>query len=591
MDGIATTNSVRDGQRKSMISVTALLRDQMTVRRLRLAGGLVMLAYLAGHLVMHSLGNISLQAMESATHVHDLVWHSTIGTVVLYGAFAIHFALALWALYARDSLRMGFGEWTRLLLGFTILPLLIHHFAAGRYVYSAFDVQRTYDVVFTVYFKFVPFWGWRQIVVLLIAWTHGCLGIHFWLRPRPRYRRLLPVFLVVATLLPVLALLGIWQGARDVLALAQANPEWLAAVAEQGAVRNPEVGGATATLKLQLYWTYALLVGGTIAARVVRGLVKRRRGSISIEYPSGQSVRVPRGWAILDASRYGRVPHAAICGGRGRCTTCRVRVLRGFASLPPPEPSEQAALERLRAGPTVRLACQLRPSADVAVLPLLPPGVMDDARRQRGSPVGNDERFVAILFVDIRRSTALVEARAPYDVVFLLNYFFEAVAGAVVEAGGLPNQFLGDGMMAIFGVATAPKLACDQALRAMALIQHRLDEMNRRLANELQEPISVGVGIHAGTVILGELGYSEHFLLTAIGDTVHVAARLQDLTKDFKAPAIVSEIVLSTAGVEASPFPHHQIRVRGRDALLDIRVVSDAKAFSIPASEPARAVA
>ena len=83
---------------------------------------------------MHALGNVSLEAMESATRLHDFVWHSAIGTVTLYGAFAIHFALALWALYARDSLRMGIGEWTRLILGFAIIPLLIHHFAAGRLV-------------------------------------------------------------------------------------------------------------------------------------------------------------------------------------------------------------------------------------------------------------------------------------------------------------------------------------------------------------------------------------------------------------------------------------------------------------------------
>lgn len=143
----------------------------------------------------------------------------------------------------------------------------------------------------------------------------------------------------------------------------------------------------------------------------------------------------------------------------------------------------------------------------------------------------------------------------------------------------MPNQFLGDGMMAIFGVEAAPKAACDQALRTLALIQRRLDDMNMRLANELQEPISVGVGIHAGTVILGELGYSEHFLLTAIGDTVHVAARLQDLTKDYGSQAVVSEIVLATAGVDVSGLPHHRVSVRGRDAPLDVRVVSDLQAI------------
>ncbi len=150
-----------------------ILRDQMTYRRLRLAAGLVMFTYLTLHLTMHALGNLSYEAMAWGTTIHDALWHNTIGTTALYGAFAIHFSLALWALYARRSFRMGLGELTRLVLGFSILPLLLHHWAAGRYVYSAFGIPRGYDDVLTVYFAFVPFYGWRQVTVLLVAWTHG----------------------------------------------------------------------------------------------------------------------------------------------------------------------------------------------------------------------------------------------------------------------------------------------------------------------------------------------------------------------------------------------------------------------------------
>ena len=203
---------------------SSIFRDQMTIRRLRLAAGLIMLSYLTLHLSMHALGNVSFDAMQWGTRIHDFVWHSVPGTIVLYGAFAIHFSLALYALYARRSFRMGAGELVRLVLGFSILPLLLHHFAAGRYVYSAFDVTRRYDVVLTVYFSFVPFWGWRQVTVLVIAWTHGCLGVHYWLRARSNYHRFAPVLLTFATLLPVLALLGIWQGTRQVLAQWQLHP-------------------------------------------------------------------------------------------------------------------------------------------------------------------------------------------------------------------------------------------------------------------------------------------------------------------------------------------------------------------------------
>jgi adenylate cyclase len=553
---------------------SGIFRDQMTVRRLRLAAGLIMLCYLTLHLSMHALGNISLEAMQWGTRIHDFIWHSTPGTIALYGAFAIHFTLALYALYSRRSFRMGAGELVRLFLGFSILPLLLHHFAAGRYVYSAFDVTRRYDVVLTVYFSFVPFWGWRQVTVLLVAWTHGCLGVHYWLRGRPRYHKFAPVLLTSATLLPTLALLGIWQGTRQVLAQWQLHPEWLQMTVRDGHMRDPGVNGPSWNLEVELYWIYVVLLALVFVARAVRWLIERRRGLVSISYPGGRVVRVPIGCAVLDASRRAGIPHAAICGGRGRCTTCRIRVLRGVATLPPPSASEQALLGRLLAGPSVRLACQLRPRNDIAALPLLPTGIgASEFSRRDYSEASDIERFAAIMFVDIRRSTALVEKRLPYDVVFLLNYFFDAVAGAIVDAGGMPNQFLGDGMMAIFGIHTGAREACSQALAAAQLIHSRLADMNRTLANELPEPITIGVGLHAGNVILGELGYQDQFRLAAIGDSVHVAARLQELTKDYGCQLVVSDIVASTAGVKMDGFPVQEVTMRGRTEPLAVRCI------------------
>src|SRR2546428_13772636 len=165
------------------------------------------------------------------------------------------------------------------------------------------------------------------------------------------------------------------------------------------------------------------------------------------------------------------------------------------------------------------------------------------------------------MFVDIRRSTALFEKRLPYDVVFLLNHFFDAVAGAVTEAGGAPNQFVGDGMMAIFGTRTGPREACRQSLAAAQIIHGRLAEMNRTPADELPGPITIGVGLHAGNVILGEVGYCYRFLLTAIGETVHVAARLQDLTKENDCQLLVSDVAASPAENDLKGFPQHQARI------------------------------
>ncbi|TMG92842.1 MAG: (2Fe-2S)-binding protein [Betaproteobacteria bacterium] len=81
-------------------------------------------------------------------------------------------------------------------------------------------------------------------------------------------------------------------------------------------------------------------------------------------------MQVPRGWTVLAVSRHFGIPHRAMCGGRARCSTCRVRVVDGASRCPPPGPDERRTLERVRASSDVRLACQLRPDMDIAVVPL-----------------------------------------------------------------------------------------------------------------------------------------------------------------------------------------------------------------------------
>jgi adenylate cyclase len=561
------------------VSATAdVLHDQMTWRRVRLACGLVLFTYVTLHFAMHASGLWSFDAMQSATYLHDAVWHGAAGTWTLYGAFAIHFSLGLYALYARRSFHMGASELLRLVLGFSIVPLLAHHFSSGRYVWSKFGVDGRYDVLLPAYFSIVPMWGWVQVTAMLVAWTHGCLGIHLWLRERTWYPRVAPILLVLAVLWPTVALLGLFEGTREVLARTPPASSSYGGDYNYGPGYDNGYGGgaadAAAALERDIYWAYALIVAGVFAARGVRWAVEHRRGIVRITYPGGREVSVPAGYPVLEASRSARIPHASICGGRGRCTTCRVRILRGVESLPPLGLSERRALERLRVGPNVRLACQLRPRADIAILPLLPADVTaDDPRRMREA--ASVERFVAILFVDIRRSTALFEKRMPYDAVFLLNHYFDAVAGAVVAAGGLPSQFIGDGLMAIFGTRATPGEACRQALVAAHSIGTRLREMNRALAGDLPDPIEVGIGIHAGEAILGEIGYRDHYVLTAIGDAVHVASRLQDACKVHACTLVVSQAVLDTAGVDLGAHAQHDIPVRGRAEGIRIRAVRD----------------
>jgi adenylate cyclase len=168
-------------------------------------------------------------------------------------------------------------------------------------------------------------------------------------------------------------------------------------------------------------------------------------------------------------------------------------------------------------------------------------------------------------------------------VVFILNRYFHAVGGAITRAGGVPNQFTGDGVMALFGVEGDTASACRQALAASRGIVESLGALNRDLADELRAPLRIGIGIHVGPVIVGRMGYGEGVYLTAVGDTVHVASRLEQLTKEYDCTLVFSEEVAKHAAIDASRFRRHELTVRNRAGLLAIRVVDDVQRLPLGA--------
>jgi adenylate cyclase len=190
------------------------------------------------------------------------------------------------------------------------------------------------------------------------------------------------------------------------------------------------------------------------------------------------------------------------------------------------------------------------------------------------------ERYLVNMFVDMRGSTRMAEKRLPFDTVFIVNRFLGAVSQAVLASGGMPNQFVGDGMLALFGLTTTRQEACRQALRAAAMIAANVDELNKFLEHDLREPIRFGIGINGGEVIVGDIGYRDHMVFTALGDAVNVAARLQDMTKNLGCEVVVSDEVRETAGLAADVLPQHEVEIRGRNEPMIVRAISDARTLS-----------
>jgi adenylate cyclase len=548
------------------------------VRRLRLGSGLILLTYLTTHFANHALGLHSLDRMEDGREWFLWLWRNPVGTAALYGALVIHALLAFWSLYRRRHLRMPAWEATQLTLGLLIPPLLVTHIVGTRLAHTLFDITDSYGRTVLSLWHLDPWGGARQTLVLLIAWTHGCIGIHFWLRLRPWYRPAALTLYSVALLLPALALLGFANAGREAATLAK-TPGFTESVINTSTAERATLGRISDRLR----WGYLLALGGVLVARQVRLRLQRGR-QVRITYPAGRTVTAPAGLTVLEASRLGGIPHASVCGGRGRCSTCRVRIEGGMETLPPAAPEEERVLERVGAPPGVRLACQLRPTSDVAVAPLLPATAGPPQAAPRGDGRGGREQEIAVLFADLRGFTGMAERKLPYDVVFVLNRYCEVVGEAITGAGGVPNQFSGDGVMALFGVDRGAEEGCRRALAAARAMVAGIATLNGELAVELPTPLKIGIGIHTGPAIVGRMGYGDSAQLTAIGDTVNVAARLEQLTKDYACALVMSEDVGTRAGIDVSTWPRHELTVRNRAGVLAVRVVDDVAALARPVS-------
>ena len=561
------------------------------VRQIRLVCGLVLFAYLISHFLNHALGNISIDALAAGVYYHTLFWRFLPVAVTLYAAAAIHAGLGLWALYQRREFHWKAIEPLQLVLGLSIPALVVAHVVGVRLSYTLFGHDRLYPQVLYGFWMGPPGRLFIITAVLIIAWLHGCIGLHFWLRMKPFYQRAAPYLLAAALLVPTLALLGIYQGGRTVAAESTSH-DWQASNLSPRQMGTPVEQQTLERITGASLLGYLGLVALVLLARGARTLNERRGGMITLSYGNGRTIKVAKGLSVLEASLRYNVPHASVCGGRARCSTCRIRVIGDSSTLPAPSQREAFVLARVGAAdPSVRLACQLRPATDLSFFQLFTPSMASATSNPAHPQRIGQERYLVSLFVDMRGSTQLAEKRLPFDTVFIVNRFLGAVSQAVIDCGGQPNQFIGDGMLALFGLAASPQAACRQAVQAAARIAANVEELNKFLEHDLREPIRFGIGIQGGEVIVGDIGYRNHMVFTALGDAVNVAARLQDMTKGLACEAILSDEVRLAAGLAEVDLPEQEVEIRGRAKPMSVRVVMHAAELSALLDRKAEAAA
>lgn len=546
--------------------MTAQLWRGNWMTRARIASGLVLFTFVLFHLLNIGLGLFSPQWLETGQMLREIVTRSLTGTVILYTALLVHAALALYSLAARRSLRMPWWNALQFVSGLAIPLLLISHITHTRLAHALYGVNDQMDYLIALIWNTAD--GWTQALLLLTVWVHGCVGLHFWLRSKPWWNRLAPLWSGLAMLIPAYALAGFMTEGRRITEVF-ADPAARALEMARFHWPDRQVFQSLAGIELHGREVFLALLLLAAVIHLLRRLL-RRRCSVRIRYVNGPETTSPCGLTLLEMSQLHGVPHTALCGGRGRCTTCRVVIEAGGEFLAPPSPAEANSLRAVNAGPNTRLACQIRPTHPMTVFRVFRP----DGRRDRAHASRGQERQLAILFLDMRGFTARTAGQLPYDVVFLLNRFFDAIVPPILEAGGSVDKYLGDGLLAVFETEDMQSSA-RAALRAARGLNMALTTFNAELEREGVPPIRIGVGLHLGDLVLGEIGAAGNAPRTIIGDTVNTASRLEGRTRDLEVEFLISAPLLEAAGIDTAPLPLIELDLRGRPVPLKALPLKD----------------
>jgi adenylate cyclase len=508
-------------------------------RAARLWSGVILMIFVTSHFLNHALGVFGVNLMSEVQEWRSGFWRSWVGTILLFGAAGTHIALGLWRVVSRRTWRMPPMEALQIILGVLIPILLLGHVVGTRMLSSLAGVNDSYVNLLRYFW---PVNALMQSLALVVVWSHGVIGLYYAFHVRRWFKPLRLPFAILAVLIPALALAGFVAAGREAV---QSSAPVETFTNEQLALQK--------ALMTSGYWAIAAVlafVAAIIAFRLARA---RLGGRVTVQYVGHGQVVAIRGLTLLEISRANRIPHPSACGGRGRCSSCRVLVLKGEEELAPPSSLERHMLERIRAPRQVRLACQIRPAKDLNVRVLLGSQLaLSSPESVSESLDWGVEEDLTVLFADIRGFATLAENQMPADIIVLLSRIIGEMGQAVEGRGGRISMIQTDGIAAVFGMGGKSRAGSRAALHAAADILKAIHLVNKDVRVSLPLPIRIGIGVHSGPVLLSRaednIGGQR---LVVIGETVVVASRLEEATKEFAADCIVSTRTIANAGLTA----------------------------------------
>jgi len=566
-------------------------------RKLRIFSGVILFAYVLMHLLNHSVNVISIEAADFIRENYfRVVWQNPIGLTFLYGSLIVHMILGFYSILIKKSFKLKGIEWIQILFPVLALLLLLQHIAASFIITKIFGGEETYKMLFSAMHTEpdeLIVGGVLFSLMTIFIWVHGAIGINAFLKQQARHHNRFGFYLkypftfkFIFWFVPIVAVLGFLSGLREMSFLS-----YLKSLEKLGGDKNflfsnilevvpEEALPVVMQIEPIVMNNYPLLVLVVILIATFNVVRAKYFGRILINYPGGIQVSIAKGTTVLEASRLAKIPHQSVCGGKGRCTTCRIKVLSHEGDIEKPSLHEIKAIERVGLDDNVRLACQLRPSNNMSVLPLLNPKNQLETVRSARALTGKEQETV-ILFVDLRDFTKLSEKKLPYDVVYILNKYY-AVCGEIIERnGGRLDKFIGDGIMAIFDSSDDVGVNCKNSVMSASEISKNMKTLNSEMKVDFEEEMRFGMGLHAGNTIVGMMGYGKTVSETAVGDNVNVASRLEELTKTYKCELVISKYVAEKAKLDIDKLISKAVDVRGRKESLEIYAIEDASEYLV----------
>jgi len=349
------------------------------MRTLRIVTGIVLFVFVATHLLNMSVGLISLQALDQARPIFMLPWSNPVGFFVLVGSMIIHGALGLVAIYWRNTLQMTRSDLIQTISALLIIPLLASHVLGVTLAAKMFSFEPSYQATLNVFWVQAPAEGLRQVMVVGVTWIHGCIGLFTWMRLKSWWPKAALIAYPLAVLIPVLALLGFVEAGNQVVELSSNAVTNAPPLSEEAAAAQAAAFNLYNKIKWSVIGIYLAIVTVVLIARKFR-LRSTKTDILTLSYLTGDTIRTEGGVSLLEAALLNDLPHAHMCKGRGRCGTCRVRIMSSSVDLPEPSEAERKTLVRFESPDNIRLACQLVPvSGKIKLERMLPPDAGLDA--------------------------------------------------------------------------------------------------------------------------------------------------------------------------------------------------------------------